>query len=131
MLFHYQVRQYYLYRAHTDMRKGMDSLSGLVRSELKRSPLTGDLFIFLNRRKTQIKMLHWQEDGFAIFYKRLESGTYELPGINDSTNHLELSPEQLLFILQGVVLKSIKKKPRYAQRAVDKTSAKSMVLTDV
>jgi len=95
------------------MRKGIDSLSGLVRSEFAKNPLTGDLFIFINRRRNQLKMLHWQEDGFAVFYKRLEKGTYEIPVMTGSITHVELSPEKLLFILQGVVLKSVRKKPRY------------------
>lgn len=108
MLFHYQVRDYYLCASSTDMRKGIDSLAGLVTNELRKNPLTGDLFIFINRRKNQIKMLHWQGDGYAVFYKRLEKGTYELPAGNS------LTAEQLLFLLQGVVLKSIKKHRRYS-----------------
>ena len=131
MLFHYQIRQYYLYRPATDMRKGIDSLSGLVRNGFGKNPLTGDLFIFLNRRKSQMKMLHWQQDGFAIFYKRLEKGTYEIPVLGNSSDHLEISPEQLMFILQGVVLKSIRKRPRYEHYFVDKLSVKSMLSGDL
>lgn len=112
MLFHYQVRGYYLCTTHTDMRKGVDSLAGLVTNELKKSPLSGDLFIFINRRKNQIKMLHWQGDGYAIFYKRLEKGTYEIPDNNHITG------EQLLFLLQGVILKSVKKHIRYSHNFV-------------
>lgn len=108
MLFHYQICNYYLCATFTDMRKGIDSLSGLVNNELHKNPFTGDLFIFINRRKNQIKMLHWQGDGFAVFYKRLEKGTYEFP-----TGEF-LNAEQLLFLLQGVTLKSIKKRPRYS-----------------
>jgi transposase len=74
MLFHYRVREYFLYSTSVDMRKGIDSLSGLVRNELGKNPLSGDLFIFINRSGQKIKMLHWQEDGFAVFYKRLEKG---------------------------------------------------------
>lgn len=110
MLFHYQIRNYYLFTTPTDMRKGMDSLCGLVYAEHGQSPLSGDLFIFLNRRKNQIKMLHFQGDGFAVFYKRLEKGTYELP--TDKSGMI--SGEQLLFILQGLVLKSVKKHHRYS-----------------
>lgn len=112
MLFHYQVHDYYLYTTSTDMRKGMDSLAGLVTNELKRNPLSGDLFIFINRRRNQLKMLHWQGDGYAIFYKRLEKGTYELPDGDKITS------EQLLFLLQGVVLKTVKKHARYSHHFV-------------
>ena len=101
------------------MRKGIDSLSGLVRSEFNKNPLNGDLFIFMNRRRSQLKMLHWQGDGFAIFYKRLERGRYEIPEINSSSAHIELSCERLLFILQGVVLKSVRKRLRYERHFVD------------
>ena len=86
----------------------MYSLCGLVNNELKQSPLSGDLFIFINRRKTQVKMLHWQGDGFAVFYKRLERGTYEVPATG------LLNSEQVLFLLQGVVLQSVKKRKRYS-----------------
>lgn len=112
MLFHYQIRDYYLCTTFTDMRKGIDSLSGIVTNELRKSPLTGDLFIFVNRRKNQLKMLHWQGDGYAIFYKRLEKGTYEFPKEN------KITCEQLLFLLQGVVLKSVKKHARYTHHIV-------------
>ena len=67
------------------MRKGIDSLAGIVTNELGKNPLAGDLFIFINRRKNQLKMLHWQGDGYGLFYKRLEKGTYELPINNQIT----------------------------------------------
>src|ERR1017187_1825868 len=117
MLFHYQVRQYFLYPKVTDMRKGIDSLCGVVRDELKTNPLLGDLFVFFNRKRNQIKMLHWQGDGFSVFIKRLEQGTYEIPVCENS--YLQINAEELLFILQGVVLKSVRKRPRYAQTFVE------------
>ena len=112
MLFHYQIRNYFLYSQYTDMRKGIDSLCGMVKTDLNKNPLQGDLFVFINRRRNQIKMLHFQGDGFAIFYKRLEKGTYEIPSSKNSC--AEISCEQLLFILQGVLLKSIRRKTRYS-----------------
>ena len=110
MLFHYQIRNYYLCASATDMRKGIDALAGVVTNELGKNPLTGDLFIFINHRKNQVKMLHWQGDGYAVFYKRLEKGTYEIPLSNDR----QISCEQILFLLQGVVLTSVKKRKRYS-----------------
>jgi transposase len=94
------------------MRKGVYTLCGLVNNELKKDPLSGDLFIFISRRKNQLKMLHWQGDGYALFCKRLERGTYEVPVSGT------LSPEQLLFLLQGVVLTSVKKRKRYSRNYV-------------
>ena len=113
MLFYYQVCNYYLFAPPVDMRKGMDSLCGIVYNELGKNPLSGDLFIFINRRKSQIKMLHWQGDGYAVFYKRLEKGTYEIPKAE------LLTGEQVLFLLQGVVLKSVRKHKRYAHNFVN------------
>jgi transposase len=98
------------------MRKGMYSLCGLVKNELKKNPLSGDLFIFISRRKNQLKMLHWQGDGYAMFCKRLERGTYEVP-VSDS-----LTCEQVLFLLQGVVLKSVEKRKRYSHNIVSNLS---------
>ena len=120
MLFHYHVRQYYLYQHATDMRKGIDALCGMVHSELKQNPLTGDLFIFINGRKNQLKILHWQRDGFAIFYKRLEKGTYEFPALNSDSVSLEISSQQLLLILDGVSLLHIKKRSRFQHDFVQK-----------
>ena len=119
MLFHYQIRSYFLYTGKTDMRKGIDSLSGIVSNELKKNPLTGDLFIFMNARRNQLKMLHWQGDGFALYYKRLEKGSYELP-LADGLNYMPLTSERLLYILQGVVLKSVQLRARYKHVIVEK-----------
>ena len=93
----------------------MDSLAGVVINEHGKNPLTGDLFIFINHRKNQVKMLHWQGDGYAVFYKRLEKGTYESP----SSDNPQISCEQILFLLQGVVLKSVKKRTRYSHSFVN------------
>lgn len=116
MLFHYQIRHYFLYTASTDMRKGIDSLAGIVRNDLGKDPLTGDLFIFINTRRNQLKMLHWQGDGFALYYKRLEKGTYEIPAADSS--YLTLNPDKLFYLLQGVVLKSVQLRTRYQQPTV-------------
>ncbi|HLF51556.1 IS66 family insertion sequence element accessory protein TnpB [Flavobacterium sp.] len=119
MLFHYQIKDYYVYSESTDMRSGIDSLSGLVRNQLQKNPLNGDLFIFVNKRKTQLKLLHWQGDGYAVFYKRLEKGTYELPTLNSNLS-CEINSEQLLFMLQGVALKTVQKRIRYTHFNVSK-----------
>jgi len=67
--------QYYLYSRPTDMRKGFDSLCGIVKWQMALNALNGSVFIFLNRRRTHIKLLLWEGDGFSIYYKRLEKGT--------------------------------------------------------
>ncbi len=114
--------RYFVYGNGCDMRKGYDGLSGLVRNEFKKDPLLGDVFIFLSRGRNKIKLLHWQGDGFCIFSKRLEKGTFEIPKVNASQNAMELSPHQLQFILEGIVLSSVKKRVRYEHHFVDKNS---------
>jgi len=68
------------------VRKGFDGLSGLVINKLKQDPLSGDIFIFVNRTRTLIKLLVWDQSGFAIWHKRLEQGTFEMPWIDPKTN---------------------------------------------
>ncbi|MFZ6011177.1 MAG: IS66 family insertion sequence element accessory protein TnpB [Bacteroidota bacterium] len=105
--------RYYLYQGFADMRSGFDSLSGLVRHQLNRDPLNGDIFIFLNRRRNQVKLLLWDGDGFAIYYKRLEKGTYELPQTNESTKAVEMRSDELMLMLHGISLQSIQRRKRF------------------
>ena len=106
--------RYYFYRGITDFRCGFDALSGLVRSELGRDPTLGDIFIFLNRKRSQIKLLHFEGDGFAMYHKRLETGTYELPDAKEDENHLPMSSDELMLILNGIQLKSIRRRQRFS-----------------
>ena len=103
---------YYLYSGFTDMRKGFDSLCGIVNSQMSLDALSGSIFIFMNRRRTQVKLLLWEGDGFAIYYKRLEKGTYELPVVNGPSSTHTLDARQLQLILQGISLKKIIYRPR-------------------
>lgn len=108
--------RYFVYRTECDMRKGFDGLSGLVRNEFKMDPLSGDVFVFFSRTGNRIKLLHWEEDGFAIYSKRLEKGTYEV--LRDKAGGvLEIRSEQLQFILSGIILSSVRKKVRYQHLA--------------
>ena len=109
--------KYYLYRSPADMRKGFDNLSGIVSSQMQGQVLDGSVFIFLNRSRTHIKLLHWEGDGFALYYKRLERGTYELP-VHDTTDaSLHVTYQQLQFMLQGVALNKIEYRKRYQRTA--------------
>jgi transposase len=105
--------RYFLYRPAADMRKSFDGLSGLVREGLSKDPLSGEVFIFFNARRTQVKLLVWERDGFAIWYKRLEKGTFELPVRDERTNQSELRNDELLLILQGIFLQSVKRRKRF------------------
>jgi transposase len=106
-------QRYYLYQGQTDMRKGFDSLSGMVPLLMNQSALSGDIFIFINRRRNQIKLLHFEGDGFALYYKRLEKGTYEVPAFAGASGGRLLHWQELQFILQGVSLKKIQYRVRY------------------
>lgn len=108
-----KTQRYFLHRNPTDMRNGFDGLSGIVRNNFLQNPLSGDVFIFINHRRTHIKLLQWQGDGFVIFYKRLEKGTYETPAVNEKDTHIEISSQQLLLMLEGIALLSVKKRVRY------------------
>ncbi len=112
--------RYHLCRKATDMRNGFDGLCGLVRNGFLQDPLSGDVFIFLNKRKNLIKLLAWQGDGFAIFYKRLEKGTYEIPEINSNSESIEITSQQMLLINEGIRLSSVKKRLRYQRNVVYK-----------
>lgn len=108
--------RYYLYHGDTNMRKGFDSLSGIVTSVMQVSILDGDIFIFLNKRRNQIKLLLWEGDGFSLYYKRLEEGTYELPVFSTKELKVTLTQQQLLLMLEGISLRSIRKRKRYQQQ---------------
>ena len=110
------THRYYLYREPTDMRKGFNGLSGIVTSELGGDPLSGDVFIFINRRRDKMKLLLWDRNGFVIWYKRLESGTFELPDFT-ATSHT-IRWEELVLILEGVELKSVRRRKRFSLKKV-------------
>lgn len=105
---------FYLCRQPTDMRKNFDGLSGVIESTLGANPLSGDAFIFINKRRDRIKLLLWDRDGFWIFYKRLEKGTFQLPIDTSDTQSVELTYDALWMILTGIDLGSIKRRPRFS-----------------
>ncbi len=92
------------------MRKGFDSLCGLIQQHMQLNVLSGGIFIFINKKRNQVKLLLWEGDGLSLYYKRLERGTYECPQI---TGGYHLSATQLQLILNGIQLKSIRMKNRY------------------
>ena len=89
------------------MRKSFDGLCGLVISGMQRRPTSGEVFVFLNRDRTHLKLLHWEKGGFVLYYKRLESGTFLPPDVKNG----ELFWSDLVLMVEGIqVLKSIQKK---------------------
>ena len=111
--------RFYLYRRPTDMRKSFDGLHGIVSTDAARDPLSGDVFVFVNKRRNRIKFLIWDGDGFWIFYKRLEKGTFQIPiDTAAEATSLEVSYDQLMMILQGIDLASVKRRSRYTRLPV-------------
>lgn len=110
------AQRYYLSRQPADMRKSYDGLGGLVRQGLGRDPLSGEVFIFLNRRRTMMKLLVWDRSGYVLWSKRLERGTFELPKKPGQGTSLVLSWEELVLILEGVSLGSVRRRKRYSLR---------------
>lgn len=101
----------------TDMRKGFDALAAIVAQSLKRDPLSGQLFLFFNRRRDKMKVLYWDRDGLAIWYRRLEQGTYQIPQADPGSNSVEVRAEELLMILRGIDYQSAKRRKRFSLTA--------------
>ena len=117
------AHQIYLYTQPADMRKGFDSLAALVKDYLGHDPLSQDLFLFVGRNKDRIKILQWDGDGFLLWYKRLEEGTFRLPSAKStgaSAPSLELKASELAMLLEGIDLVSIKRRKRFTYPAQKK-----------
>jgi transposase len=103
--------RYFVCTNTIDIRNGFDGLAGIVRNTLEKDPISGDIFVFINKTRTHIKLLYWDGDGFALYYKRLEKGRYSLP-----THHAlskELHRNELLMLLEGLSFSEMKQKTRY------------------
>ena len=102
--------RYFMYHEPTDMRFGINSLAGLVRNRLGFDPMNGgDVFVFLGKRSNQIRFIQWDRDGFAMYIKKLEQGTFERPAVPGNA----VTSGQLSLLLQGVRLVSVRYRKRY------------------
>jgi transposase len=106
--------RYFLYLEPTDMRKSFDGLCGLVTSRLKADPMSGDIFIFINKPRNRIKLLRWESGGFVLFYKRLEKGTFELPTKENHGISQKITYSDLVMIITGISMKYARKRPRFS-----------------
>lgn len=104
----------YLAAGSTDMRKGFDTLAAQVRDTLGHDPLSGSLFLFVGRDRDRLKILYWDTDGYALWYKRLEEGTFRLPPAMPGAAGVELRASELAMLLEGIDLRSIRRRPRFA-----------------
>jgi transposase len=106
-----------------DLRRGFDGLAAATRSLIGESPLSGHLFVFLNRRKNRIKLLVWDRTGYLLLYKRLERGTFELPTRPaPGRRHVELDAGELGLMLEGLDLRGARRRVRWYRRPHDERS---------
>ncbi len=113
-MFSLTASRYYLYRQPTDMRKSFDGLYGIVRNKLDKNPMSGDVFLFINKKRDRIKLLRWESGGFVLFYKRLEKGTFHLPDTSAvHASHQLIDYPELVMIINGISMKNARKYPRF------------------
>jgi transposase len=104
----------FLHVSPTDLRKGFDALGGLVTTAFGQDVTSGHLFLFVNRRRDRIKILYWDHgDGLAIWYKRLERGSFQIPAAPRDAVSIEMTATQLSLILSGIDLRSARQRKRY------------------
>jgi transposase len=107
----------FVYRYDTDMRKSFDGLSALVRNSMGQEVLSGDYFVFFNRISDRCKILLWDRDGFVVWAKRLERGSFQRPSPKQDEKAMEIDPATLSMILSGIDLNSAKRRKRYSHVA--------------
>ncbi len=101
------AQRIFVYRSACDMRRSFDRLAAMVEHELKCDAMRGDYFLFMNRRATMVKLLYWDGDGFAIWFKRLERGRFRMGA------QAELDRAELSLLLEGVQVQGLRRLPRY------------------
>jgi transposase len=106
--------EYYL--LPTDMRKSFDSLCRLIQEDLQSNPTDGSVYLFVNKRRNRIKILHWRTGGFVLYYKRLEKGTFEVPLYDESLKSIQLNYAQLVLLFDGITIGNLTQKKQ--QKAV-------------
>ena len=104
----------FVYRGACDLRRSFDKLAQIVIEELREDPLSGDCFVFLGANHSKIKVLYWDRDGYALWYKRLECGKFIMP---EGENAL-IDRTAWVHLLEGVKAKIIKRQPRYEVKRV-------------
>ena len=107
----------YLCVVATEMRKSFDSLAAMVEEQLQLNPLSGHLFVFRSRRGDRLKLLYWEETGYALWYKRLEVGSFRFPAAPADQKSVTISAADLAMLLDGVDLTSVRRQKRYRQSA--------------
>jgi transposase len=104
--------------APADMRCGFDRLAELAQAVTDQNPMDGHLFLFRGRGGDRLKILYWDRDGYALWYKRLEEGVFKLPRFDEKARSVELRASELAMLLDGIDLKSIRRVKRYSRKNV-------------
>ena len=112
--------------APADMRCSFDRLAELAASVTGDDPLSGHLFLFRSRGGDRLKILHWDRDGYALWYKRLEEGTFKLPKLDGQRKSVQLRGSELAMMLDGIDLKSVKRTKRYRRKEITEKKASSV-----
>ena len=99
--------------APVDFRKGIDGLASLCKAFLKQDPFAGTVFVFRNRRRDRMKVIYWDRDGFALWYKRLERGTFRFPAPRDGAHSVEVDHATLTLILEGIDVRGVRRQQRF------------------
>lgn len=101
----------------TDMRRSFDGLCGMTRELIRQDPLSGAFFLFRNRSRDRLKILYWDRDGLAIWYKRLEKGSFQLPTDlkkpENESSGVEITAEELSLLLHGIDLATVSRRKRF------------------
>ena len=106
----------FIHTPATDLRIGFDALSGLVTTAFSQDPMSGHLFSFVNRRRDRLKILYWDRDGFALWAKRLEEGSFAIPASEADTRSIEMTSEELAALLSGIDLGQAARRRRYRRQ---------------
>lgn len=117
MLIGATVNHVYLARGSTDLRKSIDGLAALIQQEFNLDPFSSSLFVFCNRGRDKLKILHWDHNGFWLYYRRLERGKFNWPSNGDSVP-LKISPRQLQWLLDGLSLEQKQAHPVVRARTI-------------
>ena len=115
----------YLGTEAQDFRKSIDGLAGVVHTHLERDPMSGDVFVFHNRRRTALKVLYWDHGGFCLVYKRLERGRFRVPHLHTTRREVVVTSAEFAALFEGIDLSRARRLPRWnppSQRSEEITS---------
>lgn len=107
------VVKIYLHAAPVNLHFSFDRLAGIVSEEMGKDPLSGHLFVFRNRRGDRLKLLFWDDDGYAFFYKRLQKGVFKFPTVAAETRAVQVSVTDLSLLLWGIEAASVRRQKRF------------------